>query len=1146
MLSRRQSPGAIATALLAILVTTTVLASGQSFNFTPGGGTNPFTSTNVCANTSSPAAACQVLTNGSPKLPTVLSGGILRLNAANTNQHATAWFRTQQPLSTGFTTSFQFRISSTGACSGCGFPADGLAIVIQGDPAGTGAIGYTGNGQNISYGNNDVSGASGRFRAILNSLAIELDTHQNSDYSDPDGNHIAVQSCGPNTASHLTPNSADHNYQCPSGQLAKLALQSLPSGLSLSDGNVHTITVNYTAPGNVDPNAACNSNLCVYLDSNLLLQTNFDITQLLYLQSTASNNNTPATGAYIGFTAATGALVQNDDILSWSFSQLPLAPITITQPLQTSVTSFNYTAALSSTVDYSQSGLPANTFSGVFMQGTSQAITDQQFADLVNNTPFQGATCLHQDLGSGTFFCVVTSDLCTTSTSSTPAGANCPNTGTNALIATTNAFKADPAQKANLVAPAYLMAKDNALEPPLGVCQPTDNNTCKGLQNIFQSISGDPILTSRTKDFNSLLIPAEGVLSPSTSTSTSPALNSGWTNGGSNHSLTVTFNSTENTPSNNQNPPTGDNIPTVASINYSATGTNVPSPASGTINGATGSVTIPLTAEGTTTVSYQGLDSVGTLETITTNTGGALSSSLPTLTFMVDLTAPTFNCAAVPTPAWSATDATLQCTESDNAGGSGPATPNFSVSTAVQAGTETNAAQTVPTTVSDIAGNSTNVPAFGPFWIDKKAPVITGPTLNGTAVFGQNATASFSCADGGSGVVLCGPAGSQPIPATANTGTLSSPVDTSSAGSHTFTVNAQDAVGNQSTPATLSYTVQQATPQITWATPVAITYGTALSSTQLNATANVPGTFVYAPAAGTVLSAGNQTLTVTFTPTDTANYTTASASVTLVVNKATPTITWATPAPITFGTALSGTQLNATASVPGTFAYNPPAGTVPAAGTQTLSVTFTPTDTTNYTTATASVTLQVSKATPTITWATPAAITFGTPLSAAQLNATANVAGTFAYNPAAGAVLAAGSQTLSVTFTPTDLVDYTTASASVTILVTQPQISFSPPSFNFGTVLLGSVTTKTVVVSNPGNAPLTIKSIAFLGNNEDLDLFRIGNGCTMPVAPGGSCNVWLTFSASELESFSLTLAVTDNAPGGTQQIPVAVNVVRKH
>jgi hypothetical protein len=52
----------------------------------------------------------------------------------------------------------------------------------------------------------------------------------------------------------------------------------------------------------------------------------------------------------------------------------------------------------------------------------------------------------------------------------------------------------------------------------------------------------------------------------------------------------------------------------------------------------------------------------------------------------------------------------------------------------------------------------------------------------------------------------------------------------------------------------------------------------------LNAAANVPGTFAYSPAAGTILPVGTNTLNVTLTPTDAANYTTAGASVALVVN----------------------------------------------------------------------------------------------------------------------------------------------------------------------------------------------------------------------------------------------------------------------
>ena len=160
-----------------------------------------------------------------------------------------------------------------------------------------------------------------------------------------------------------------------------------------------------------------------------------------------------------------------------------------------------------------------------------------------------------------------------------------------------------------------------------------------------------------------------------------------------------------------------------------------------------------------------------------------------------------------------------------------------------------------------------------------------------------------------------------------------------------------------------------ATPTISWPAPAAIHYGTALSSIQLNATANYAGTFTYSPATGAVLGAGMQTLTATFTPSSSSTVASAKATNSITVNKATPTITWATPAAVSAGTALSSTQLDATASVAGAFAYSPAAGTIlTATGAVTLSVTFTPTDSADYNSATASVTLSVNGATPSYAW----------------------------------------------------------------------------------------------------------------------------------------------------------------------------------
>lgn len=259
-----------------------------------------------------------------------------------------------------------------------------------------------------------------------------------------------------------------------------------------------------------------------------------------------------------------------------------------------------------------------------------------------------------------------------------------------------------------------------------------------------------------------------------------------------------------------------------------------------------------------------------------------------------------------------------------------------------------------------------------------------------------------------------------------------------------------------SASASTTLTISKATPIITWATPAAITYPTLFGPAQETATANVPGTFKYSPKAGDLEDAGpNKGLAVTFTPTDTTDYNTATATVYITINKGTPTATWAPP-PLTYGQGLTAAQLNAMASVPGTFTYFDALGTIFTAGTHTLNATFHPTNGPDYNELT-SVTaiLTVNMATPTITWPTPAAITYGTPLSATQLDATADIQGDFAYAPPAGTILLAGSQTLSITFTPTiHTADYTTATASVLLLVNKAtptvSVSCSPNPITYG------------------------------------------------------------------------------------------------
>ena len=209
---------------------------------------------------------------------------------------------------------------------------------------------------------------------------------------------------------------------------------------------------------------------------------------------------------------------------------------------------------------------------------------------------------------------------------------------------------------------------------------------------------------------------------------------------------------------------------------------------------------------------------------------------------------------------------------------------------------------------------------------------------------------------------------------------------------------------------------------------------------------------------------------------------------TVTVTPATPTITWANPPSIAYGTALGASQLNAAASVAGAFAYSPAASTVLSAGAQTLSVIFTPNDTTDYTTATATATLTVNPISPTITWPAPASIPYATALSATQLDATAPVAGAFVYNPPSGTVLSAGAHALSVTFTPTDTVDYTTAKATATQLV-GPNIQTQPASL---TVVLGHNAAFSITAAGAG--PLQYQWQYWTGSA--WAALTAGTGCT--------------------------------------------------
>lgn len=381
------------------------------------------------------------------------------------------------------------------------------------------------------------------------------------------------------------------------------------------------------------------------------------------------------------------------------------------------------------------------------------------------------------------------------------------------------------------------------------------------------------------------------------------------------------------------------------------------------------------------------------------------------------------------------------------------------------------------------------------------------PTPTGSVVLnGGGYTSSAAVLSSGSASIIV-PAGSlavgiDPITAIYTPDSNSSSVYVSASGSGTVNVTA----------------ATKTNPNLVWNTPAPIAYGTPLGAAQLDATAGVAGTFAYSPAAGAVLTTGSQNLSVTFTPTDSTDYATASSIVTLTVNKATPTITWATPAAITYGTMLSVTQLDATSSTAGTFSYSPLPGALLSAGQRVLMATFTPTDATDYNSTSATVTLTVNKATPTINWPTPAAVAAGTALTSAQLNAAPSVLGALVYTPPLGTIMSTtGNITLSASFTPNDTTDYNDASATTILDVTVGP----PPSFTVA-----------------GNA-ITIQPGATVGNTSTIAVAPSGGftgtvSLTCAITPAAAndpatCNIVpssVTISGTTAQTATLTVSTT--------------------
>jgi len=255
-------------------------------------------------------------------------------------------------------------------------------------------------------------------------------------------------------------------------------------------------------------------------------------------------------------------------------------------------------------------------------------------------------------------------------------------------------------------------------------------------------------------------------------------------------------------------------------------------------------------------------------------------------------------------------------------------------------------------------------------------------------------------------------------------------------------------------PVTLSGSLLADTVSLTLpaSTPVNFTLGT--NAATVNVTGNLSLNSTLNIASGGGFAAGNYTL-FTYTGTGSGqavlggtpagfpgfiyslSTNTSAKEVLFEVSKTVPTLVTApTASEITYGQALSASTLSGgAASVPGSFAFTTPT-TTPGVGASNQSVTFTPTNTAQYTTFTFNVSVTVLKATPTLVTApTASAITVGQALSASTLSGgAASVPGSFAFTTPT-ATPGAGTANQSVTFNPTNTIDYNTFTFNVSVTV---------------------------------------------------------------------------------------------------------------
>jgi hypothetical protein len=228
-------------------------------------------------------------------------GTVLRLTPAAAGLSGAAYSTTAITLGASdiFSASFDFRLTNPGGWD----PADGFTFVLAKNPTGLG-----GSGVGMGYS------------GVLNSVAIEFDTYNNTGYGlgNDDGNssnHVSVDTNG--VLANLSITNVYGNGSCgfPSGGTPNQNDYTVAG--CMNNGNLWTASIGYDGTALTvtlkDPGKGI---VFTAIDHYAI-----DIASIL-----GTNQ------AYVGFTAATGAGWQNHDIVNWHFADTTELLVDVPEP----------------------------------------------------------------------------------------------------------------------------------------------------------------------------------------------------------------------------------------------------------------------------------------------------------------------------------------------------------------------------------------------------------------------------------------------------------------------------------------------------------------------------------------------------------------------------------------------------------------------------------------------------------------------------------------------------------------------------------------------------------------------------------------------------------------------------------------------